>query len=160
MAYDHTHSGDTGGLGAEWRISPERLESVRTRRMLAFVLDYALVGLLTFLGGIAVFFLGIITLGLGWLLFPVLALAIATFYVGSTMGGPRQATWGMDFFSLRIERLDGRPVDFITAVVHGMLFWVAHVTFTPLMLVVSLFNTRKQLIQDILLGTVILRSDR
>lgn len=143
-----------------WRFSAERLESVRTRRVLAFLVDYALIGVLTFVAGIVVFFLGILTLGLGWLLYPVLALLIAVFYVGSTMGGPRQATWGMDFFSLRIERVDGRPVDFITAVVHGMIFWVAHVTFTPLMLLVSLFTERKQLVQDILLGTVIVRSDR
>ena len=143
-----------------WRFSPERLESVRTRRVLAFLLDYAIVGLLVVLAGVAVFFLGILTLGLGWLLYPVLALLIAVLYVGTTMGGPRQATWGMDFFSLRIERADGRPVDFITAVVHGMIFWVAHVTLTPLLLLVSLFTERKQLVQDILLGTVIVRSDR
>lgn len=143
-----------------WRFSPERLESVRTRRVLAFLLDYAIVGLLVVLAGVVVFFLGILTLGLGWLLYPVLALLIAVLYVGTTMGGPRQATWGMDFFSLRIERADGRPVDFITAVVHGMIFWVAHVTLTPLLLLVSLFTERKQLVQDILLGTVIVRSDR
>ena len=143
-----------------WRLSPERLESVRTRRVLAFLLDYAIVGLLVVLAGVVVFFLGILTLGLGWLLYPVLALLIAVLYVGTTMGGPRQATWGMDFFSLRIERADGRPVDFITAVVHGMIFWVAHVTLTPLLLLVSLFTERKQLVQDILLGTVIVRSDR
>ncbi len=76
------------------------------------------------------------------------------------MSGPRQATWGMSFFSLRIERLDGTQVDFMTAMVHAVLFWAAHIVFTPLLLVVSLFTQKKQLVHDILLGTVVVRSDR
>jgi len=45
------------------------------------------------------------------------------------------------------------------AVVHAVIFWAAHVIFTPLMLLVSMFSEKKRLIQDILLGTVVVRSD-
>ena len=136
------------------------LDSVRTRRVLAFLLDYTLVLVLTAVAAIPVFFIGILTLGLAWLLYPVLGLVVALLYIGSTMGGPSQATWGMNFFSLRIIRNDGGRVDFITAVVHALLFWVAHVTLTPFLLLVSLFTSRKQLLHDLLLGTVVVRSDR
>lgn len=141
-------------------ISPARLEGVRTRRILAFCIDYLIVGMLWLAAVIPVFFLGILTLGLAWLLYPVLGVVIAIAYVGWTMGGPNQATWGMNFFSIRIENLDGRRVDPMTAIVHAVIFWAAHIVFTPFMLLVSLFSSRKQLIQDILLSTVIVRTDR
>jgi uncharacterized RDD family membrane protein YckC len=157
MTNQHEYSRD-GNLHDD--ITPERLEGVRTRRVLAFLIDYFIVGCLVLLAIIPVFILGILTLGLAWLLYPVLGGLIALIYVALTMGGQRQATLGMDFFSLRIEMLDGRRVDSITAIVHAVIFWFAHIVFTPLLLIISLFSRRKRLIQDILLGTVILRSDR
>lgn len=141
-------------------IAPARLEGVRTRRILAFCIDYLTVGALFLAAVVPVFVLGILTLGLAWLLYPILGVLIAVTYVGWTMGGPNQATWGMRFFSIRMENLDGRRVDAITAIVHAVIFWAAHIVFTPLLLIVSLLSPRKQLIQDILLGTVIVRSDR
>jgi len=139
-------------------VSP-RLEGVRTRRVLAFIVDYLIIAVLTMIAMVAVFFIGILTFGLGWLLYFVLAPLVAMAYVGSTMGGPAQATPGMQFFSIRMERDDGAPVDFFLAVLHGVIFWVAHITLTPLLLVVALFAERKRLIQDILLGTSVVRSD-
>lgn len=149
-----------GSSGYSPALAAERLDGVRTRRVLAFLVDYAIVITLVVVAAVAVFFLGILTLGLGWLLYPILGLIVALSYVGMTMGGPRQATVGMDMFSLRIERDEGGPVDAITAIVHTCIFWAVHVAFTPLMLVVSLFSARKKLVQDILLATTIVRSDR
>lgn len=140
-------------------VQPGRLEGVRSRRILAFILDYLIVGLFSIAVGISVFLLGIITLGAGWLLYFVLVPLVAITYVGLTLGGPNQATIGMQFFALRLERLDGGGVNASLAILHSILFWVAHVMLTPLMLAVSLFSTKKRLIQDILLGTVIVRSD-
>jgi len=137
----------------------DRLDGVRTRRILAFIFDYVIVALLTLLAGVAVFFIGILTLGLGWLLYAILAPLVAMTYVGLTMGSASQATPGMNFFALRIEREDGQLVDPWFAILHGVIFWAAHIILTPFLLVVSLFSTKKRLIQDILLGTVIIRSD-
>jgi uncharacterized RDD family membrane protein YckC len=162
--YPTSGTGGTSATGGTWQgagaIDSSRLEGVRTRRMLAFVIDYTIVGVLWLVALVPVFFLGILTLGLAWLLYPVLGAVIALLYIGTTMSGPRQATWGMQFFSLRIERLDGTALDFMTAIVHGILFWAAHIVFTPLLLLVALFTQKKQLVQDILLGTVVVRSDR
>ncbi len=140
-------------------IDPARLDGVRTRRILAFLVDYAIVLLLCVPAAVIVAIVGIFTLGLLWLIFPVLGLVVALLYVGMTMGGPAQATIGMRMFAIRIQHDDGTTIDRITAIVHAIIFWVAHVTLTPILLIVSLFSTNKKLIQDILLGTVIVRSD-
>lgn len=139
-------------------LDVSRLYEVRRRRMLAFLIDYLIVGVLSALAAVVVFFLGIITLGAAWLLYFILPVLVAVTYIGMTMGGPKQATMGMQMFSLRIESDSGRPVDGMTAILHSIIFWVAHITLTPFMLLVSMFSTRKRLIQDILLGTVILRA--
>lgn len=140
-------------------IDPARLDGVRTRRILAFLVDYTIVLLLCVPAAVIVGVVGIFTLGLLWLVYPVLGLIVALLYVGMTMGGPAQATIGMRMFAIRIQRDDGSTIDGITAIVHAIIFWVAHVTLTPILLIVSLFSTSKKLIQDILLGTVIVRSD-
>lgn len=135
-------------------------EGVRTRRVLAVVIDYLIVGLLLIPFGILVFFLGLLTLGLGWSLFGVLAPLVAAVYVWNTLGGPNQATVGMRAMGVRLDRLDGRPVDGLTALVHTVLFWAGNVLLTPLILLVSLFADRKRTLHDLLLGTVVTRADR
>ncbi len=140
-------------------IATELLENVRTRRVLAFLIDYIIIAVLCFFFAIFVFFFGIFTLGLGWLLYFVLPALVAMGYVGMTMGGPAQATPGMRFFSLKIIRDDELMVDPFLAVLHGVIFWVAHIIMTPILLAVSLFSSKKRLLHDILLGTMIVRSD-
>ena len=135
-------------------------DGVRTRRILAFLLDYLIVGLLLIPFAILVFFLGLLTLGLGWSLFAVLGPAVALIYVWNTLGGPNQATVGMRMMNIRLDRLDGRRVDGLFAVVHSVLFWAGNVVLTPLILLVSLFADRKRTLHDLLLGTVVTRSDR
>ena len=136
-----------------------RFDGVRTRRVLAFLIDYLIVAVMTLVAGVVVFFLGILTLGLGWLLYLFLAPLVAMAYVGLTMGGPYQATPGMRFFAIRVERLDGAPVDPFLAALHGVFFWVLHIVLTPILLGICLFAPEKRLLQDLLLGTVVLRSD-
>ena len=44
--------------------------------------------------------------------------------------------------------------------VHSVLFWAGNVVLTPLILLVTLFADRKRTLHDLLLGTVVTRSDR
>ena len=134
-------------------------DGVRTRRVLAFLIDYLIVGLLLIPFAIIIFFLGILTLGLGWALFCILGPAVALLYVWTTLGGPNQATTGMRIMGIRLDRLDGRPVDGLLAIVHSVLFWAGNVVLTPLVLLVSLFSDRKRTLHDLLLGTVVSRSE-
>lgn len=135
-------------------------DGVRTRRVMAFLLDYAIVLLMLIPFGLAVFLFGIVTFGLGWGLFAVLGPLVALTYVWNTLGGSRQATLGMRMMSIRLERLDGQPIDGLTAVVHTVLFWAGNVIVSPLILLATLFLDRKRTVHDLLLGTVVARSDR
>lgn len=135
-------------------------DGVRTRRVFAFLLDYLIVGALLIPFGIVVFLLGLITFGIGWGLFGILGPVVAIIYVWNTLGGPKQATVGMRAMGIRLERLDGRPVDGLFAVVHSVLFWAGNVILTPLVLLVTLFADRKRALHDLLLGTAIIRDDR
>lgn len=139
----------------DWRV----YEGVRTRRIVAFLIDYAIVALLVIPFAILVGILGIVTLGLGWALFSILVPAVALCYIWTTMGGPKQATIGMRMMGIRLERLDGRPVDGLLAVLHSVLFWAANVVLTPLILLATLFLDRKRTVHDLLLGTVVARAE-
>lgn len=135
-------------------------EGVRTRRVFAFMIDYLIITLLLIPFAILVFLFGIVTLGLGWMLFSVLVPAVALAYIWFTLGGTRQATVGMNMMNIRLERLDGRRVDGLLAVVHSVLFWAGNAILTPLILLATLFTDRKRTAHDLLLGTVVTRSDR
>lgn len=131
---------------------------VRTRRIFAFLVDFTIVLLLLAVAAVLVAILGVITLGLGWLLYAILPPLVAIVYVGFTMGSPAQATPGMRLFDIRVVRLDGVPVDAVFAVLHAVLFWASVSILTPLVLLFSLFARRKELLHDYLLGTVVVRN--
>ena len=143
------------------RLDDSRLyEGVRSRRIMAFLLDYIIVALLVIPFAILVFFLGLLTLGFGWVLYSFLVPAVAILYVWNTLGGPKQATSGMQMMSIRLERLDGGHVDGMLAVVHSVLFWAGNVVLSPLILLATLVLDRKRTVHDLLLGTVVVRTDR
>jgi uncharacterized RDD family membrane protein YckC len=134
-------------------------EGVRSRRIMAFLIDYALVLALCVPVAVLIFFLGIFSFGLGWALYSVLFAIVALPYVGLTLGGPRQATPGMQIAGVHMLRSDGRRVDPMLAMVHAVLFWLANIIFTPLILLVSLFLDRKRTLHDALLGVVVVRDE-
>jgi uncharacterized RDD family membrane protein YckC len=139
----------------DWRA----YDGVRTRRIFAFLLDYLIIGLLCIPFAVLVAVLGVLTLGLGWALYGVLGPLVALIYVWNTLGGDGQATVGMRMMGIRLDRLDGRPVDGMLAVVHTVLFWTGNVLLTPLVLIAPLFIDRKRTLHDLLLGTVVTRDD-
>lgn len=164
--YDETGFGDTmtktARIGRRSSLAlrldePALYDGVRTRRIVSFIVDYTFVLLLSVPAAVVIFFLGIVTLGLAWGLYAILLPLIAILYLAFTMGGPGQATPGMRIAGVRIARLDGGEVDAPLAVLHGVLFWASNAVLTPFVLLVGLFTARKQLLQDLLLGTVVVR---
>lgn len=139
--------------------NPAQYDNLRRRRIIAFIIDYILIAVLHIPFAILIGFVGIITLGLGWLLFFIITPLLAALYVGLTMGGPQQATPGMKIMSIRIAKLDGTQVDFLTAIVHGAIFWAANIITSGFVLLIGLFTDRKRLVHDLLLGTVVFRDD-
>jgi uncharacterized RDD family membrane protein YckC len=134
------------------------LDGVLTRRVFAFLVDALIVALLCIPVSVVIFFLGIFTLGLGWLLYAIMFPAIAMVYVAFTMGGEEQATVGMRANDIHIARLDGHRIDPMTALVHSVMFWAGNVVLTPLVLLITLFSDQKRTLHDLLLGTIVVRT--
>ncbi|MDH7800458.1 MULTISPECIES: RDD family protein [unclassified Rhizobium] len=138
----------------DWRA----YSGVLSRRVFAFLIDYAIVLLLCIPAAVIVFFLGVITLGLGFFLYPALFVIVAVLYFGVTLSGASQATPGMRAMGIAMARMDGRRIDFLLATVHIVLFWVINSVLTPLILLAGLFTERSRLVHDFLLGTVLVRT--
>ncbi|WP_274424040.1 RDD family protein [Chelativorans sp. YIM 93263] len=132
-------------------------QGVRTRRVIAFVFDYIIIALLLIPVALFVFILGFLTIGIGWLLFWILGPLTALLYVAITLGGRHQSTLGMRLMGIQLERLDGRSVDPLLAMLHTVLFWAGNALLTPLVLVFALFLPYKRTLHDLLLGTVVTR---
>ncbi len=135
-------------------------DGVRTRRIVAFLIDYIIVFLLCIPAAILIALLGVLTLGIGWALYGILFPLVALIYVARTLGGPRQATKGMQMMNIRLVRLEGGTVDPMLAIVHMVLFWGLNVVLTPLILLATLVLDRKRTVHDLLLGTAVIRTDR
>jgi uncharacterized RDD family membrane protein YckC len=108
---------------------------------------------------IAVF--GVVTLGLGWVLFWLVSPASviwALVYYGASLGGPHSATIGMRMMDLQMRTWYGAQGYFVLGAMHAVAFWVSVSFLTPLVLLVGLFNGRRRLLHDIVLGTVVINS--
>ena len=108
---------------------------------------------------IAVF--GVVTLGLGWALFWLVSPASviwALIYYGASLGGPHSATIGMRMMDLQMRTWYGAPSYFVLGAMHAVLFWVSVSVLSTLVLLVGLFNGRRRLLHDIILGTVVINS--
>ncbi|MBA8901032.1 MULTISPECIES: RDD family protein [unclassified Phyllobacterium] len=138
----------------DWRM----YQGVRSSRVFAFLMDYVIVFFLCIPVAIVIAILGVATLGLGWMLYGIMFPAVALAYVATTLGGPRQATKGMQMMGLKLERLDGQKVDGLFAIVHTVLFWGLNVVLTPLILLATFVLDRKRTVHDLLLGTVVVRA--
>jgi uncharacterized RDD family membrane protein YckC len=143
---------------AEPTLHPERYEGVRTRRTFAFLVDAAVILFLMLVASLVIAVLGIVTLGLGWLLFPAVWPVVAILYTVLTLGGPRSATPGMRFTGIEMRTVRGERLDYGLALLHTFGFWLSVTFLTPLILVVALFTARKQLLHDLVIGTVAVRS--
>jgi uncharacterized RDD family membrane protein YckC len=140
---------------------PELFRGVLTRRVFAFLIDLVVLSIPVILGYIFIAVFGLITLGLGWALFWLAWPATviwALIYYGASLGGPHSATMGMRVMDLELRTWYGAPGYFVLGAMHAVLFWVSVSFLTPLVLLVGLFNGRRQLLHDLLLGTVVINS--
>ena len=146
----YSGSGDTGGA---WRsdggvpphafdptLQPELFRGVLTRRVFAFLIDLVVLGWALF-----------------WLAWPA-TIVWAIVYYGSSIGGPQSATLGMRVMDLELRTWYGAPGYFVLGATHAVLFWVSISFLSPLVLLVGLFNGRRRLLHDMILGTVIINN--
>lgn len=149
---------DAGELEYDPAVHPERYDGVRTRRIFAFLIDFTVVGILMLAAYLFILIAGIFTLGLLWFLLPAVWPALAIIYSVLSVGGPSSATPGMRFMGIEVRTLRGDRPDHGVALLHVLGFWFSMGFLTPFVLLVALFNERKQLLHDLVLATVVVRS--
>lgn len=149
---------DAGELAYDPAVHPEIYDGVRTRRSFAFLIDVAVIFFLMVAAYVIIAVVGIFTLGLLWLLFPAVWPVVAVLYSVLTLGGPNSATPGMRFMGIEMRTLRGEPMYYGLALLHVLGFWISNAILTPLVLLVALFTARKQLLHDLMLGTVAVRT--
>lgn len=138
---------------------PDLYAGVRRRRMVAFLFDVVMIFVLTLIGAVVVFFLGLFTLGLGWFAYLFLWQGVALVYAAATLGGPRSATPGMRALGLEMRVWNGGAGYPLLAVAHSLLFYLSISFLTPFVLLVGLIDTRKRLLHDLVLGTVVVDAE-
>src|ERR1700732_3602407 len=167
----YSGSGDTGGA---WRSSggvpphafdpwlqPELFRGVLTRRVVAFLIDIVVLAIPVILACIFIAVFGVVTLGLGWALFWLVSPASviwALIYYGASLGGPHSATLGMRVMDLELRTWYGTSGYFVLGAMHAVLFWLSISFLSPLVLLIGLFNARRRLLHDVVLGTVVINS--
>src|SRR6266705_1484261 len=142
--------------------NPELFEGVLARRVVAFFIDLLILGLPLLFLSLFIFLFGLITFGLGWLLFWLLspaAIIWALLYYGMTFGSPASATIGMRAMDLQMRTWYGAPAYFLLGAVHAVVFWITVSALTPLILLVGFFNERRRLLHDMLVGTVVINNE-
>ena len=167
----YSGSGNTGGA---WRsdggvpphafdpmLEPELFRGVLTRRFFAFLIDLVVLAIPIILAVVFIAVFGVVTLGLGWALFWLVSPASviwALIYYGASLGGPHSATVGMRVMDLEMRTWYGAPSYFVLGAMHAVVFWISISVLTPFVLLVGLFNGRRRLLHDIVLGTVVINN--
>ena len=165
---------DQGSTGNAWRndggvpphaydpyLQPELFRGVVTRRVFAFLIDLTLISVPVILACIFIFVFGLVTLFLGWALFWLVwpgTVIWAAIYYGACIGGPHSATIGMRVMDLELRTWYGAPGYFVLGAMHGVLFWISVTMLSPFVVLVGLFNARRRLLHDIILGTVVINN--
>jgi uncharacterized RDD family membrane protein YckC len=150
---------DDGG-GEEEFVDPFTSEGlfdgIRSKRVLAYLIDVAIIVLaLVALWTVGVFAV-VLTLGLAK---PLLVLATALLplaYHTWTIGGPRHATFGMRALDLKVVCWNGNSPDYLQACVQTVVFYLSLSLTSVLILLVALFNGRGRCLHDYLSGCLVI----
>lgn len=138
---------------------PQLFDGVLGRRLFAFMIDFAIICLLWVAACVLLFFVGILTLGLAWLLYGAVFPLVALGYNAWTLSRPPSATIGMRMMGLEMRMWYGDRMYALIAAFHALLYYFTVTILTPLVLLVPLFNNRKRCLHDYLAGTVVINSD-
>lgn len=137
--------------------SPELFDGVLTRRVFAFLIDCVIMGALVVAAFICAAILGIVTLGLAWLTFPIVVPIVFIAYYAVTLGSSSRATLGMRAMDIILTPTRNIRLDGWLSMLHVLVFWLTTAILTPFVLAIGLITNRRQLLHDILTGTMMVR---
>ncbi len=138
------------------KTNPELFENVLLRRIIAFIIDSIIIGVIMLSVTLIIFIAGIATFGITWLTLPLVLPFSILFYYASTLGSHRRASVGMQMFDLVLTPTKGLALDGWRVLIHPIVFWLTIWVFAPL-LFIGLFTARRQLLHDLLTSTMMIR---
>lgn len=143
--------------------NPALYDGVLSRRCWAYVVDLLLIAAANVALHVALFMMGVLTIGI--LMLPAMILMalisflpLAILYDTVSLGGSKAATPGMRLFDLQAHSTTtgGRP-DYVQSFVMSLLFYVTLSATAGLLLVAVFFTRRNMALHDILSGIVVTR---
>lgn len=135
--------------------APALFDSIVFRRVVAYIMDGIILGLLWVIAWIFLSGLTVITFGLGAPLLIVLFILPLLYH--SLFIGISGATPGMRFFDIEVRLLNGQRPDLGHAILLTILFYATIALTTALILLVALFNWRGRCLHDFLTGMLVVR---
>ncbi|MEA2875250.1 MAG: hypothetical protein QOF14_446 [Hyphomicrobiales bacterium] len=141
---------------------PELFEGVLARRVVALMIDLIVIALPLIFVAIFMLAFTVLTLGLGFFVFFLyapIAVIWALVYYGMTLGSPASATIGMRVVDIEMRTWYGTPCYFVLGAMHAIMFWLTVSFLTPFVLLVGLFNDRRRLLHDMLVGTTVINNE-
>lgn len=137
--------------------APELFEGLLTRRVVAFFIDALVMGLMIVSFAFVALIAGFLTFGLAWLALVVVVPATIVLYYAATLGSPRRATLGMQAMDIVLTPTRGQPLNGPMAFIHAGVFWITTWISLPISLLFVLFTPRRQMIHDLIVGTLMVR---
>src|ERR1044072_2769586 len=140
---------------------PELFEGVLARRVVAFLIDVVIISVPLILLALFLAVFTVFTLGLGafiFFLYGPIATIWALVYYRLTFGSAKSATIGVRMVDLDMRTWYGAPCYFVLGAVHAIGYWLSVTFLTPFILLVALFNDRRRLLHDMLVGTIVINN--
>ncbi|MBL8672890.1 MAG: RDD family protein [Alphaproteobacteria bacterium] len=151
----------TGGWQPGAGIDPTAFPSasvfrgVMPARVVAFILDMTIIGILWAVLLVPSIFLGLLTFGFLFIVLPISMPLLWLTYVAVTIGGAGSATPGMRIMGIEVRRADGGRPNWVQALVLVGLFMLSVPTTGGLALAAMLLTQANRALHDILAGTVV-----
>nr|WP_314260470.1 RDD family protein [uncultured Devosia sp.] len=137
--------------------APELFEGVLTRRVSAFIIDLVIMGAMILGFSLVGLVAGFLTFGLAWLALVFVVPVTILLYYTATLGSNRRATVGMQMMDIVLTPTRGQPLDGWMALIHAGVFWLTTWISWPISLAFALFTPRRQMIHDLVVGTLMVR---
>jgi len=136
-------------------LAEELYEGIRTKRMLAYLLDVCIVLVLGLAWWGLGFVLSILTLFAAWPVVVTGAVLLPIAYHSYMIGSERHATFGMRAMGIRVVAWNGNDPTLLQGFVQTVLFYASMAFTGALILLVSCFNKQARCLHDFLAGTVV-----
>jgi uncharacterized RDD family membrane protein YckC len=137
--------------------APELFEGLLTRRVFAFLIDVIVMTVMISVFTLIGIVIGFLTFGLAWAAMFLVVPATIVLYYAMTLGSHQRATWGMRAMDIVLTPTRGQPLDGWMALIHAGVFWVTTWISWPISLLFALFTPRRQMIHDMITGTLMVR---